>query len=547
MFRRLPAPFGAALVLLLSVAFLSLLFLPAKGAPDLQLTPDWRPESEPLLLIAALAVLALAGRSLRPLGRWLLALLLFIAALLQFADAAMLGIFNRELNLYLDLPHVPSVLGLFVDAAGPWRGSAELAAVLLAALAIIAAIAAVLKLAQRALVPPRHAAVCLAIVAMALVLGSLPVGGERLLGTRTAEALGDQAARLYRSWAVMSGHDRRYASALAAPQLPLGPLPGLKQRDVYVVFFESYGTAVLDNPRYAAAVRPALDDFAATVGKAGYHLVSSRIVSPTFGGGSWLAHGSIDAGVRLDPLLARLVAATARYTLPRYMAAAGYRTVDVTPGIKTPAPDHAFWGFEQSYVAADLRYDGPAFGWFGIPDQYTLAQFDAAEDAPGHAPLFAQIVLVSSHAPFAPVPPYVAEGHGLDLYRNIAQSEWQRIYAPPDWARLDQPYLASVIYDLKTLGAWLARRPGEALVVILGDHQPPGFIAGEDQPWTVPIHVLSRDADLVRPFKDAGYVEGAVPPSAGPFKGMETFLGDFLAAFARPPASSARGGDRRSM
>src|ERR1700731_1652918 len=103
MFRRRPAPLGAALAVLLSVALLSLLFLPAKDEDNLRLVLDWRPEVEPLLLVAALA------------------LLLFIAALLQAGDAAMLGIFDRELNLYLDLRYVPNLIGLFWDAGGPWR------------------------------------------------------------------------------------------------------------------------------------------------------------------------------------------------------------------------------------------------------------------------------------------------------------------------------------------------------------------------------------------------------------------------------------------
>jgi hypothetical protein len=401
-----------------------------------------------------------------------------------------------------------------------------------------------LGMAQRALAPRRHAVACLAVVAAMLALGSLPIfGGASLLRARASTAVGEQAARLYLSWAVMTGNDRRYAGALAAPQPPLGPLPGLKQRDVYLVFFESYGTTVLDTPRYAATVKPALANFAATVGKAGYHLASSRIVSPTFGGGSWLAHGSVASGVKLDLLLARLVATSQRRTLPRYMSAAGYRTIEVMPGLKTAAPEDAFWGFDKSYLAGDLGYDGPPFGWFGTPDQYTLAHFDATEAAPGHAPLFAQIVLVSSHTPFAPVPPYIAAADQAGLYqgyRGITQSAWDDIYAPPDWSHLDAPYVASVVYDLKALGTWLARRPGDALVIILGDHQPPGFIAGDKQPWTVPIHVLSRDAELLRPFRDAGYVEGALPPAAGPFKGMETFLGDFLAAFSRPPATLAQ-------
>src|SRR5438552_17776653 len=117
---------------------------------------------------------------------------------------------------------------------------------------------------------------------------------------------------------------------------------------------------------------PALGAFAATVEEAGYGLVSSRILSPTFGGGSWLAHGTIDAGLKLDPLLTRLVLDSGRATLARDMRAAGYRAVDVMPGLKSPEPEHEFWGFERSYYAADLGYRGPPFGWFDIPDQYTL-------------------------------------------------------------------------------------------------------------------------------------------------------------------------------
>src|SRR5260370_32095821 len=154
MFRRRPPRLGAARVGLLSVAFLSLLFLPAKDEANLRLVLAWRPEPEPLLLMAGLAALALAGRSLRPAWRWLLALLLFVAALLQFAVAAMLGIFDRDLNLYIDLRYVPSVLGLFWDAAGPWRGGAEIAAAALAAPALVAALAVGPGLAPRAPPPP---------------------------------------------------------------------------------------------------------------------------------------------------------------------------------------------------------------------------------------------------------------------------------------------------------------------------------------------------------------------------------------------------------
>ncbi len=546
MFQRRPRPLGAAFTILLSAAFLSLLFVPAKDTANLRFFLDWRPALAPLLLIAALAVLALSGRRLPAALRWVVAVLLFAMALWQLADALVLDIFDRELNLYFDLAHVPKLAALFYDAAGPVRGLAGLAALGLGSLALIAAIAYALARVERALAPPRRALACLVALALLLPAAALiPVGdGGPLVAARTLPVLGRQMAVLYRSFAVMHGLDTRYAAALAAPQPTPGALPSLKHRDVTIVFFESYGSVVLDDPRYRAEIEPALADFAATVERAGYHLRSSRIVSPTYGGGSWLAHGTIDSGLRLDPLLTRLILASDRETLPRYMKAAGYRTVEVMPGLKSPEPEHDFWGFDRSYAAAELGYGGPPFGWFDIPDQYTLRRFDETEAAPGHKPLFAQIVLVSSHTPFVPVPPYVEDWTAPDLYRGVSQTAWQRIYAPPDWSHLEAPYVESVVYDLKTLGAWLARREGDGLVVILGDHQPPGFISGAAQPWTVPIHVLSRDPDLVQPFAALGYVEGALPPREGAFKGMESFLGDFLAAFSPVPAVAA---DRAEM
>ena len=537
MFRR-PKPLRAALIVVSSTAFLCLLFLPARDDENLRLALDWRPEIEPLLLVGLIAVLALAGSGLAASLRWLAAVVIFAAALLQLADAVVLSLLDRQLDLYFDLPHVPKLLALFYDAAGPWRGATALAGALLGSLVLVALIARALAATEKALKPPRHAALCLGVV---LVLGmAAPIWrshGEPVLGERSLPVIRRQAALLYRSFAVMHGYDRRYAAALAASQPPPGALPGLKQRDVYLVFFESYGSVVLDDPRYAATIAPALDEFAARVEQAGYGLLSNRLVSPTFGGGSWLAHGTIDAGLKLDPLLTRLITESDRSTLPRYMRAAGYRSIDVMPGIKTAEPEHGFWGFDRDYYAADLGYTGPPFGWFDIPDQYTLRRLDETEAGPGHKPLFAQIVLVSSHTPFVPVPPYVEDWRAGDLYRGVAQAEWDRIYAPPDWSHLGAAYAESVVYDLRTLAGWLARLPGGALVIILGDHQPPGFIAGEKQPWTVPIHVLSRDRDLVRPFRAMGYVEGAVPPrdpapGKGSFKGMESFLGDFLGGFS---------------
>lgn len=522
------------------LALLWLLFLPRASERGLMLDP--RPPMALLATLALLAFLGLAGRRLFPWLRWLLAALLVLLATLQYADSAVEQILDRPLDLYFDLRHVPNLIGLYLGAAG-WRGIAILVGGSFAALAVLALVARALGAIERAMERPPIAARSLVVAVLGLALIAVPLGQGGIVNAKAAIAAWRQAGQAWRAFAVFHGLDHRYDAALAAPQPVTGPLPGLKSQDVYLIFIESYGTVALDEPAYRAVIGPALADFAATVKSAGYALVSSRLVSPTYGGGSWLAHGTLASGLKLDPLLNELVLNGARQSLPRYLAAAGYRTVEIMPGIKKPYPEGAFWGFDQNYYAAELGYAGPAFGWFDIPDQFTLAQFSARELTPGHRPLFAQLVLVSSHTPFAPVPPYLADWSDAGTFDSVKAEDWPRIYAPPEWNNLDRPYLDSIAYDLKTLGAWLARLDNDALVIILGDHQPPELTTGVNHPWTVPIHMLARNPDLVRPFTALGYAAGAESPPEEHPEGMEKFLGEFLAAYgvnASPPVPTPR-------
>jgi hypothetical protein len=521
--------------LVLGVVFLWALSLPSAGAHGLSLDP--RP---PVLLLAILALLAFIGWSGRRVGaswRWVLAILFVALTGLQFTAGWVAQILDRRLDLYFDLRHVPSLAGLYLDAAG-WRGAALLALGCVGLLLVFVLAARALGGIERAMSRPDTAVRTLIVALFGLALIAVPFGTQGLVNLGALETASGQAVSAWRAYTVLHGYDRRYAAALTAPQPPLGPLPGLKAQDVYLIYVESYGTVVFDKPAYRAALTPSLESFAATVKTAGYGLLSSRLLSPTFGGGSWLAHNTIASGVKLDPLLNELVLNGSRKGLPRYLEAAGYRTVEVMPGIKKPYPEGAFWGFDAHYYGAELGYSGPEFGWFGIPDQYTLKEFASRELRPGHAALFARIVLVSSHTPFVPVPPYLADWNDVGKFATVPQSDWERIYAAPNWSNLDAPYLESIAYDLKTLGAWLSRLDGSPLVIILGDHQPPDLTRGAGEAWTVPIYVLSRDPDLLRPFAALGYGEGPAPaPRAHP-AGMEKFLGEFLAAFSpEEPAS----------
>jgi hypothetical protein len=553
--RRRLGPGSGQIVLaaLAALVFLLALFTPASEAENHRPILDLRPALEILVLAGALALVALVGWRLpRPL-RFLLALALVIAALLHLADALMPGLYGRQLDLYWDLGLAPAVIGLFYESAGFWRAGLAMAGLAFGFLAVFAAILAALWAIEWAAVRRRFVAVAvLAVAVVAGVAAALPSTATAPVSTSLASEVAEQARFLYRAWQIAHGNLGPYAAALAAPQRASADLAKLKQRDVLLIYFESYGTVAFDNPAYRAAVAPALARFAAKAEGAGYTLLSNRILSPTFGGGSWLAHGTMASGSKLDQFLSRLLLESDRRSLPRYMAASGYRTVNVMPGIKKPWPEARFWGFDKSYYARDLDYRGPEFGWFGIPDQYTLKKFAAREDHADGKPLFAQIVLVSSHTPFYPVPPYVSAWADAGDYIGVTPAEWERIYRQPDWNNLAAPYLESIAYDLDVLGDFLTTRvAGGALVIILGDHQPPAFISGDNQPWTVPIYALSKDTALLAPFAELGYQPGAIPEQAPPYRGMESFLADFLDGFssggsgpkAAPGAAASLQGD----
>ena len=83
------------------------------------------------------------------------------------------------------------------------------------------------------------------------------------------------------------------------------------------------------------------------------------------------------------------------------------------PGLWYPWPEGAFYGFTDIYNGDRLNYQGPPFGWWAMPDQFTLAKLDALEKKPPpRAPLFVFLPTVSTHTPFTPSRPISPTGRG---------------------------------------------------------------------------------------------------------------------------------------
>ena len=535
-FRRPTAGLPAAG---LGVVLLFLLFLPTRDPVTHSLAIEWRPSAEFAFVLFIVAVAAVARPQIvdARLAARILAVVVGVAALLNLFRAAIPTLLGRDLNLYWDLRHLPSLFGLAGGAAGFWRISGALCV----AAGTVSLLMAGLYRIWRCVLPAftyRRIGLALAVVlGVAIDIAAFMPAENRPLATGFGLDVARQTVALVRGWHPAAGGSGPYAAALAAPPPPNSDLAGLKRRDVYVIYLESYGTTVFDTPEFLAGLGQSLTQFEAALRDAGYAIASSRLVSPTFGGGSWLAHATLASGVRLDdPVLYTLLMDSRRKLLPAYFKEAGWRTIGIAPGIKTPSSNTRAWGFDREVYAADLDYHGPAFGWFEIPDQFTLNRTTKIRAALGtDPPVFTQLILVSSHIPFSPVPPYLPDWNDSGTFASVPATAMEEIYRQPDWTRLAPDYLKSLRYDLAALGSWLTELlPGDGLVILLGDHQPPAVVGGRPEPaWTVPIHVLSRDPDLVAPFIADGYVSGLFPAQTPPYRGMETFLARFLAAFDR--------------
>ena len=458
-----------------------------------------------------------------------------VFALGRYAYVTVQALYGRDINLYWDAPQFAGVIGMFVRVASPWAVAAVGAGSALAFTALyliarwsVGRIDAALRLHRPARVGFGAAGLALVGCFMAQQASdavpriprfSIPV-------TRTFLAQIDRVAD------AVSGHSNRGIPPSPAMQSDFALLEG---SDVLLVFMESYGSTTYDRPEFLHALLPARQRLEAAIHDTGRGVVSAFVSSPTFGGGSVLAHLSLLSGIEVrDSDHYVLLMTQKRPTLVSRLKSAGYRTVAVMPGLRQSWPEGAFYGFDEIYGAAELDYQGPGFGWWRIPDQFSLAALDARElQGPGRKPVFAFFPTVSTHMPFEPTPPLqpdwqrVLGSHPFDaepLRRSLTQT--------PLWTDMGQAYLSSVQYFLDTLTSYLRARPNARFVmIILGDHQPAANVSGEGASWDVPVHVIASEPKILKALEADGFRPGLEParPTAGKMSELGTWS---LSAFS---------------
>jgi hypothetical protein len=312
-------------------------------------------------------------------------------------------------------------------------------------------------------------------------------------------------------------------------------LDKLAGADVYLVFIESYGHTVFADARHFSMIRPVLKQYETELAAEGFSIYSSYLRSPAFGGSSWLAHGTVASGVDLaSQLVYDLLVTSDAETIAHLFNQAGYRTISVMPGTQWPWPEGKFFGYQKHYFAWDFEYNGPQFGWSPMADQYVLQYIYQKEILPRRQPLFIEFVLISSHAPFHRQPPYLENwsqiGDGR-IYHQKPMVTFPVIW--PDLTNASEAYVTSIVYVMKVLKSFIEQYlKDDTLIIIMGDHQPNVQITGTDSTWSVPVHVISRNQRLLKPFEKKGYTAGLIPKQPPPHPGMQTFFWNFLNDFS---------------
>ncbi len=489
------------------------------------------------LPVLLLGMLALGGHA-RPLAIAATAALTLIT-MLKLADLSAYAAFGRGFDPLADMHLVPAAAHLL-------RGSAGLAGALAIGAALALLLGGAMILLYRALRLwarsgsrlPRDlrllaggAALVFALLCAAEIRTALNGWqGWRPPGSAfTARLTAEHIRSFARARAALAEFERAAAEDPWARRGNL--LSKLAGRPVVIVYAESYGRAAFDNPLYAPRHLATLHAGEAALAQAGLAARSGWLASPVQGGQSWLAHATLAAGVQVsDQRRYRAFLASARQTLFTLAARSGYRTMAVAPAIVMDWPEGPAMGFQEIRAAADLGYRGLPFNWVTMPDQYTLAAFDRAT-LDHEEPLMTEIALISSHAPWTPVPhmvPWekVGDGSVFDAEATLGPSPKQ-VWADPD--RIRDHYGRSLDYTLRTVLSWATLPRGlPPLLILLGDHQPAEFVAqagGKD----VPIHLIGP-ADTLRLFDEWGWAEGLQPAAAQEVWPMAAFRDRFLRA-----------------
>ncbi len=502
---------------------------------------------EGLVLVAVAVVLPAWPRRIVAA---VIGILLGVLTLAKILNFAFFEFVDRAFNPVHDWGEIPPAVGVVRDAIGRTRTNLLLAALAVGLLLLVAAITAAAIHITSVAARHRRGAVR-GLAAGAAVWGlcaglslqlmpGVPVASTSAIALAVAQVRATQAAL----------SDQRHFARLVDSRDPEAGVPasdlltGLRGKDVIIAFVESYGQSAIRGTSSAPGVDAFLRRSTASLARAGWSSQSAWLTAPGFGGISEIAHSTLQSGlwVNSPERYAQLVSSS-RFTLSDAFDKAGWRTVSDSPADDRTWPAGTqFYHYDKLYDRRNVGYQGPAFSYAPMPDQYTLSEFQRLELAPGHKPVMAEIDLVSSHSPWAPFPtmvPWSKVGNGSIFDPMPARGE-TALSVVASASKERQAFGKSIQYSMQALTSWVTELHDPNLVLILlGDEQPASPITGPGASHAVPISIVARDPAVFRQIASWHWQKGLLPGRFAPLELMSAFRNQFLSAFSTVTSQTA--------
>jgi phosphatidylglycerophosphate synthase len=484
------------------------------------------------LVVVGLAV-ALPAR-VRRLVPLLAGPLLGVLALIKLFDLGFFITFDRSFNPVEDWSYLSIGVGTVRDTFG--NRDADLAVVAAVVIGLTALVVPALAVGQLTRVAARHrrrsvgaVGVLTAVWALCWVFGA-QVSGVGIASTSAAHLAVSEVQAVQAD--IRS--EARFRTLIARKD-PYGNTPagrllkGLRGKDVLLVFVESYGQMAVQGTSFSPAIDEIVNAGTRELQADGFSSRSGWLTSSTFGGGSWLAHATLQSGVWVNsPGRYSQLIASKRLTLTAAFRRAGWRTVALVPTSHGSWPEgQSFYHYGKIYERENLVYRGPRFGFSTMPDQYTLQALQKLELAKrNRPPIFSEIDLSSSHEPWTRIPPLISWNRLGD------GSIFNRV--PFDRAGLtdtQQGYARSIQYALRALYSFVERYGNKnTVLIVLGDHQPARVLSGSPG-HKVPTTIIARDPKVISRLSGWGWTDGMLPSSTAPVWLMSAFRDNFFNAF----------------
>jgi hypothetical protein len=532
----------------LAVALVMFALLVPNDITDMEFGRFLRIPAEAILVAGLLLVLPAVARRVAVV---VVGVMLGLLTIVKVLDMGSYWTLDRPFDLVLDWILLDDAQSFMKDSLGDASAQAATVGVILLALALPVLMTLAVVRISRLMVRQRHTA-----SRTLLVLGTAWITCSTLtLEVSDVPVASHSAATLVEN-RIESVNDglkdgeafRKQSAVDAFADVPPDQLlTGLRGKDVLITFIESYGRSAIDDPRMGEPLSETLAQKTQELKDAGYASQSGWLRSPITGAGSWLGHSTFLSGlwIKNQSRYANLVASDRLTLTEAFRRTGAWRTVGVVPGTQKAWPEGKYFGLDHIYDSDQLGYKGPKFSWSTMPDQYTLKAFEELEHGKkDREPMMAEIILTSSHNPWAPIPSTIPEDQVGDgsVYHQLQKAEGKNpteVWKDPLAVR--DEYRKSIQYSVSSLVDFVAKYGSkDTVLVFLGDHQPNKTVTGDNPSHDVPVSIVAQDPEVLKKVSDWGWTDGLQPADNTPVWRMDKFRDRFMTAFG-PQGTAPQG------